>query len=126
MANTTYVDFDGVYETLPDMSQPYVIINGTLVEFDIFQVRKVHMGLGAGGVLSSANDMAKYMDFLISHGRIGDRQIVPEVNLFHVYGGENDNKIFDLLDCDEVAVPHFEWVQFSRKQNGGSKLNCLW
>lgn len=79
MANTTYVDFEGAYETLPDMSQPYVLKDNILVEFDIFQIRKIHMGLGAGGMLSTANDMAKYMDFHLNLGRVGDRQIVPTV-----------------------------------------------
>jgi len=79
MTNTTYIDFDGSYESLPDMSPPYIMRNGTLVEFDIFQVRKIHIGLGAGGILSSANDMAKYMNFHLSQGRVGDRQIVPTV-----------------------------------------------
>ncbi len=79
MANTTYIDFNGTYESNPDMSTPYILRNGTLVEFDMFQIRKVHMGLGAGGILSTSNDMAKYMDFHLNYGRIGDRQIVPMV-----------------------------------------------
>lgn len=61
MANTTYIDFDGAYEKLPGMSQPYIIKNDTLVEFDIFLMRRVYVCLGAGGVLSTANDMARYM-----------------------------------------------------------------
>lgn len=79
MSNTTYIDFNGTYESLPDMSQPYILRNGSIVQFDIFQVRKVHMGLGAGGLLSSANDMTKYMDFHLNQGRVGNRQIVPTV-----------------------------------------------
>lgn len=81
MTNTTYVNLNGSYESLPDMSQPYVLKYDVLVEYDIFQVRKVHMSLGAGGILSSANDMAKYMDFHLNKGRIGDRQIVPIVSV---------------------------------------------
>ncbi|XP_037024166.1 gigasin-6-like [Bradysia coprophila] len=77
MENTTCIDFDGVYESLPDMSQPYILRNGTLVEFDIFQLRRIHVGLGTGGILSTANDMAKYMEFHLSQGRVGNRQIVP-------------------------------------------------
>jgi len=79
MANTTYIDFNGTYESNPDMSQPYILRNGTLVQFDINQIRKIHMGLGAGGVLSSANDMAKYMNFHLNEGRVGNRQIVLTV-----------------------------------------------
>ncbi|KAG4068093.1 hypothetical protein HA402_001518 [Bradysia odoriphaga] len=89
MTNTTYVDFNGTYESLPDMSQPYILRNGTLVEFDIFQVRKVHMALGAGGILSSANDMAKYMEFHLSRGRVGDRQIVPTNVMSWLYAISN-------------------------------------
>lgn len=83
MANTTYVDIDGSYESLPDMSQPYILRDGILVEFDMFQVRKVHMSLGAGGILSTSNDMAKYMDFHLNLGRVGDRQVVPRVFIQH-------------------------------------------
>lgn len=79
MENTTYVDFEGIYESLPDMSQPYVIKDNIIVEFDIFQIRKLHVALGAGGILSTANDMTKYMDFHLNLGRIGDKQIVPTV-----------------------------------------------
>ncbi|KAJ6645759.1 Gigasin-6 [Pseudolycoriella hygida] len=77
MENTTYVDFDGSYESSPDMSQPYVLRDDVLVEFDIFQIRKVHMALGAGGILSTANDMAKYMNFHLNLGLVDGRQIVP-------------------------------------------------
>lgn len=79
MTNTTYADFDGSYESSPDMSQPYILKDNVLVDFDIFQLRKIHMGLGAGGILSSAHDMAKYMNFHLNLGRVGDRQIVPRV-----------------------------------------------
>lgn len=82
MVNTTYIDVDGSYESLADMSQPYVIKDDILVEFDMDQIRKVHMALGAGGILSTASDMAKYMNFLLNFGRIGGRQIVPEVMSF--------------------------------------------
>lgn len=82
MLNTTYIDANGTYESLPDMSWPYVIKDGELVEFDMHQIRKVHMALGAGGILSTANDMAKYMNFHLNRGRVGDIQIVPEVSAF--------------------------------------------
>lgn len=79
MTNTTYVDFDGSHETLPGMSQPYILRDDKLVEFDIFQLRKVNIALGAAGILSTSNDMAKYMDFHLNQGRVGVRQIVPTV-----------------------------------------------
>lgn len=79
MSKTTYIDFNGSYEKLPDMSQPYVIKNGKLVESDISQISRVHTALGAGGILSSSNDMAKYMNFHLNLGRVGDIQIVPTV-----------------------------------------------
>lgn len=79
MDNTTYIDFDGIFESHPNMSQPYLLKNGALVEFDIFQIRKTHMALGSSGMLSTSTDMAKYMDFHLNLGRVGDRQIVPMV-----------------------------------------------
>lgn len=79
MANTTYIDRNGSYESHPDMSQPYILMNDTLVEFDIFQIRKIHFGVGTGGILSTSNDMARYMNFHLNYGRVGDRQIVPAV-----------------------------------------------
>lgn len=79
MANTTYIDLAGSYESHPGMSQPYILKNNTLVEFDMFQIRKIHMGVGTGGILSTSNDMAKYMNFHLNYGRVGDRQVVPEV-----------------------------------------------
>lgn len=39
MINTTYVDEGGRYENLTDMSRPYVIRNGTLVEYDMALIR---------------------------------------------------------------------------------------
>lgn len=81
MVNTTFIDIDGSYESLSDMSWPYVIKDDILVEFDIIQIRKVHVALGAGGILSTPNDMTKYMDFLLNFGRIDSRQIVPKVAL---------------------------------------------
>lgn len=79
MANTTYIDRNGAYESHPGMSQPYILRNGTLVEFDILQVRRIHFAVGTGGILSTSNDMARYMNFHLNYGRVGDRQIVPEV-----------------------------------------------
>lgn len=37
------------------------------------------MALGAGGILSSANDMAKYMNFHLNLGRVNTTQVIPEV-----------------------------------------------
>lgn len=39
MTNTTYVDAEATHENLTDMSRPYVIRNGTLVEFDMSLIR---------------------------------------------------------------------------------------
>lgn len=79
MDKTTYVDVNGSHESNPEMAQPYILKNGTLQPFDMFQMRKVHISLAATGLLSTPNDMAKYMDFHLNRGRIGDRQIVPAV-----------------------------------------------
>ncbi|XP_037047961.1 uncharacterized protein LOC119082550 [Bradysia coprophila] len=108
MANTTYIDLNGSYESHPGMSQPYILKNGTIVAFDTFQVRKIHMGVGTGGVLSTSNDMAKYMNFHLNNGRVGDRQIVPEnvmrwlystSNAFDFQGGrtEDDSMVYGNL-----------------------------
>lgn len=79
MDDTTYVDLAGTFESHPNMSQPYILKNDTLVQFDIFQIRKVHLALASGGLLSTPNDMAKYMNFHLNKGRVDDRQIVPAV-----------------------------------------------
>lgn len=43
--------------------------------------RSVVVANAAGGILSNANDMAKYMDFFLNRGKVGDTQIVPEVSM---------------------------------------------
>jgi len=36
--------------------------------------------IAAGGIISSANDMAKYALFHLNSGRVGDKQVVPAVS----------------------------------------------
>jgi len=44
--------------------------------------RRIGDGLGAGGILSTANDMAKYGAFHLNKGKVGDRQVVSAVSVF--------------------------------------------
>jgi len=37
--------------------------------------------IAAGGILSDANDMAKYALFHLNSGRVGDKQVISEVVL---------------------------------------------
>jgi len=43
---------------------------------------RVGDGLGAGGILSTANDMAKYTAFHLNKGKVGDTQVVSAVSIY--------------------------------------------
>jgi len=44
-------------------------------------VRRIHVGIPAGGIITTAEDMAKYLSFQLNLGKVGDTQVVPEVEL---------------------------------------------
>ena len=50
-----------------------------IIMFKLFKYRKVAIAPGSGGILSTANDMAIYMDFHLNYGKVGNTQVVPDV-----------------------------------------------
>jgi CubicO group peptidase (beta-lactamase class C family) len=85
MNNSTTIDLSASYEGLPQMSQCYYQKDGEIHKFNQTLLRRVAIALGAGGILSSSTDMAKYMEFHINKGRVGDKQVVSEEALSWLY-----------------------------------------
>jgi CubicO group peptidase (beta-lactamase class C family) len=78
MSETTYLKESVDYEKLPNMSQGY-FRNGTrTVKYNSELLKRVTLAIGSGGILSSANDMLKYMQFHLNKGKVGNRQIISE------------------------------------------------
>ncbi|OXA38440.1 hypothetical protein Fcan01_26787 [Folsomia candida] len=49
------------------------------------------MAIGSGGILTSARDMAKYMQFHLNQGKMGSEQIVPQEAMKWMYRASNSD-----------------------------------
>jgi len=79
MASSRLVDAEGSHEDLPNMSHAYTRIGDEVVEFDRSHLRRLYWDSPAGGILSTASDMAKYIQFHMNGGRVDGVQVIPEV-----------------------------------------------
>jgi len=79
MASSRLVDAEGSHEDLPNMSHAYTRVNEEIVEFERSHLRRLSLIAAAGGVLSTASDMAKYVQFHMNGGQVDGVQIIPEV-----------------------------------------------
>lgn len=44
-----------------------------------YSFSRVFVGAPSGGIITTSNDMAKYIDFHLNNGKVGDKQIISEV-----------------------------------------------
>jgi len=87
MVSSRLVDPEGGHEDLPNMSHAYTRKDEVVVEFERSHLRRLFLDAPAGGMLSTASDMAKYVQFHKNGGRVAGIQIVPEVikRIFKAY-----------------------------------------
>jgi CubicO group peptidase (beta-lactamase class C family) len=76
MTDSMVVDLDGSYENLPNLAQGYYQRDGRIHRMNPLLLRREAISLGAGGVLSTATDMGKYMALHLNRGKIGTKQVV--------------------------------------------------
>ncbi|ELU03630.1 hypothetical protein CAPTEDRAFT_186184 [Capitella teleta] len=68
------------------LAVPYAVREDTLVALDMELLHRVDFTPGAGGIISSANDMAKWMRFHLSGGKTpSGESLVPENILAEIY-----------------------------------------
>lgn len=79
MTEATYFDIDESYLDLPTMSSSYYRKDNITYLYNNTLLKRVHIGLTAGGILASATDMAKYLKFHLNKGNVNGLQLIPEV-----------------------------------------------
>jgi len=81
MSSSRVLDAEGSHEDLPNMSRAYTIVAGEIVEFERHHLRKFSAVGGAGGVLTTANDISNYIKLHLNKGKVNGKQVVREVSL---------------------------------------------
>ncbi|OXA47580.1 uncharacterized protein LOC110855704 [Folsomia candida] len=77
MTNTTWVKESDDHNNMMQRAVPYYWKDGVLNRYNPELMKGVVLVNAAGGILSSANDMMKYMQFHLNLGKVGDSQIIP-------------------------------------------------
>ncbi|XP_035705524.1 protein flp-like isoform X2 [Folsomia candida] len=78
MQTTTYIKVSDDHDNMPNRALGYFLLDGQLEKYNSELYKRTVPMNAAGGILSSMNDMAKYMQFILNNGRVGDVQVVPE------------------------------------------------
>jgi CubicO group peptidase (beta-lactamase class C family) len=89
MNDSTFFDNDGRYETLPNIAKAYYKRQFDIRPFDNKMLRKVSGVLTAGALLTTPEDMVRYLNLHLNKGRIGDRQIISEKIMPWLYKNSN-------------------------------------
>ncbi|OXA45342.1 Beta-lactamase [Folsomia candida] len=77
MTNTTWVKESDDHNNMMQRAVPYYWKDGVLNRYNPELMKGVVLVNAAGGILSSASDMMKYMQFHLNLGQVGDNQIIP-------------------------------------------------
>ncbi|XP_037039464.1 uncharacterized protein LOC119076674 [Bradysia coprophila] len=78
MNDSILIDEQTNYDQVVNMSRGYFIEYGVVKQLNSALINRVFVGAPSGGIITTANDMAKYMTFHLNNGRVGDRQIVSQ------------------------------------------------
>ncbi|XP_021963681.1 uncharacterized protein LOC110859117 isoform X2 [Folsomia candida] len=78
MNETTWVKESDDHNNMMGRSVPYIWKDDGLIRYNPELLKGVVIVNAAGGILSSAQDMMKYMQFQLNLGNVGGQQIVPE------------------------------------------------
>ncbi|XP_037024099.1 uncharacterized protein LOC119065996 isoform X2 [Bradysia coprophila] len=66
------------YDLVVNMSRGYFLENGVVKQLNSALINMIFVGAPAGAVITTANDMAKYIKFHLKSGRVGDKQVVSQ------------------------------------------------
>ncbi|OXA48311.1 uncharacterized protein LOC110855354 [Folsomia candida] len=91
MNDSTVVRQSDDHNNMSNRSVPYYQMDGQLHRFNPELLKPVSMAIGSGGILTSARDMAKYMQFHLNQGKVGSDQIVNPEAMQWLYRASNLN-----------------------------------
>ncbi|OXA59185.1 Gigasin-6, partial [Folsomia candida] len=103
MTDTTWIKDTDDHNSMPDRSVPYYKSDGFLRRFNPELLKVVKIGIGAGGLLSSARDMARYMQFHLNRGTLDGVELVPAEGMDWLYKPSNlmfADAIYDANDIE--------------------------
>ncbi|CAL8109663.1 unnamed protein product [Orchesella dallaii] len=78
MLNSSLVKKSDDFSNMPFRAQPYYVIENVSYPMNTELIKRVTTSNAAGGLYATANDMARYMRFLLNLGNIDGQQVVPE------------------------------------------------
>ncbi|CAL8109666.1 unnamed protein product [Orchesella dallaii] len=78
MLNSSLVKKSDDFSNMPFRAQPYYVIENVSYPINTELIKRVTTSNAAGGLYATANDMARYMRFLLNLGNIDGQQVVPE------------------------------------------------
>ncbi|XP_021959581.1 beta-lactamase-like protein 3 [Folsomia candida] len=78
MTSTTVIKMSNDHENMMHRAIPYIWKGGEFVRGNSEFLKSIAPIPSGGGILTNANDMAKYMLFHLNKGKVGDVQVVPD------------------------------------------------
>ncbi|XP_037024097.1 uncharacterized protein LOC119065995 [Bradysia coprophila] len=78
MNNSILIDQHTNYDLVVNASRGYFLENGVVKQLNSELINMVFVDAPAGAIITTANDMAKYIKFHLNDGRVGDKQVVSQ------------------------------------------------
>ncbi|CAL8138663.1 unnamed protein product [Orchesella dallaii] len=78
MLNSSLVKRSDDFSNMPFRAQPYYVIENVSYPINTEMIKRITTSNAAGGLFATANDMGRYMRFLLNLGNIDGKQVVPE------------------------------------------------